>query len=120
MRWAGIVSILLLAFVWLALDDITTDNATGPYAFEAEYSVLVSSGAWFVAVAIWLFIRRRALAGIVSLAAIALAVAAFRSLPHYHAPASALNYMGLFSLAWFLGLAVWMIARRESPVKTAN
>jgi hypothetical protein len=110
MRWIGVVSIVLLVLVWLALDDITTDNAA---EFNVEYAILVVCGAWLAAVAFRLIARRRALAGIVSLAAIALAVLAFWSLPHHYAPVSPVNYLGLLSLAWFLGLAVWMVARRE-------
>ena len=34
MRWRGVVSILLLVLAWLALDDITTDNATGRFIPE--------------------------------------------------------------------------------------
>ena len=117
MRWVGIVSILLVVVAWLALDDITTNNAT---TFIVEYSLLVICGAWFAAVAIWLLARRWVMAGIVSLAALSLAVVAFRPLPHHYAPASPVNYLGLFSLAWFLGLSVWMAARRAGAVKTSG
>ena len=117
MRGRGAVSLVVLVFSWLALDDITTDNAT---TFIVEYSLLVICGAWFAAVAIWLLARRRVMAGIVSLAALSLAVVAFRPLPHHYAPASPVNYLGLFSLAWFLGLSVWMAARRAGAVKTSG
>ena len=114
----GIASILLLMLVWAALDDITTDSAKGQFA--AEYLFLVICGVWFAAVATWLLVRRRVLAGVISLFAVALAVAAFWSLPHHYAPVSPVNHLGLFSLAWFLGLAVWMVARRVGPVETRN
>jgi hypothetical protein len=110
----GIASILLLMLAWAALDDITTDTAT---AFVPEYSILVVCGIWFTAVAVWLLVRRRALTGIISLFAVALAVIAFWSLPHHYGQGSPINYLGLLSLAWFLALAVWMAARRGGAVK---
>lgn len=106
MRLVGIASIIALLCSWLALDDITTDNAA---EFNGEYLVLVICGIWFAGVALLLLIRRRAIAGIISLTAVALATAAFWSLPHHYAPASPVNYLGLFSVAWFLGLAVKII-----------
>ncbi len=111
MRWRGVLSLLVLVLAWLALDDITTDNSTG--RFVPEYSVLVASGVWFSGVAIWLLMRRRPILAIASLLAVALAVIAFWSLPHHYAPASLVNYSGLISIAWFLGLSVWSVARRE-------
>jgi hypothetical protein len=113
----GIASILLLVLAWAALDDITTDTAT---AFVPEYSILVVCGIWFTAVAVWLLVRRRALTGIISLFAIALAVVAFWSLPHHYGQGSAVNYSGLLSLAWFLALALWMTARRGAASKNAT
>ncbi len=110
MRSVGIVSVLLIVLAWLALDDITTDNATG--GFVPEYSVLEMCGAWFTAVAAWLFFRRRRLTGVTSLLAVGVAVLAFWSLPHHYAPASPVNYLGLLSIAWFLGLAIWLIRAR--------
>jgi len=116
MRWRGVLSILLLVLAWLALDDITTDNATG--AFIPEYSMLVMCGVWFVGVAAWLLVRRRPLLGIASLFAVALAICAFWSLPHHYAPASPVNYLGLVSIAWFLALAIWLVARRSASLRT--
>jgi peptidoglycan/LPS O-acetylase OafA/YrhL len=112
MRWRGVLSLLLLALAWLALDDITTDNATG--AFVPEYSLLVVCGVWFAGMAAWLLVRRRPLLAIASLLAVALAVIAFWSLPHHYAPASPSNYLGLISLGWFLALAIWLAARRSN------
>jgi len=37
------VTIGLVVLAWLAVDDITTDNATG---FRPEYTLLVVCGAW--------------------------------------------------------------------------
>jgi hypothetical protein len=117
MRLAGGISIIALLCAWLALDDITTDNAT---EFNVEYSLLLICGVWFAGVSVWLLVRGRLVLGIVSLLAVALAVVAFWSLPHHYAPASLVNYLGLLTLAWFLGLAVWMVARREWAVKTTE
>jgi hypothetical protein len=114
-RGAGMVSLLLLVLAWLALDDITTDNATG--AFVPEYSLLVLCGAWFAAVAAWLLLRGRRFAGVASVAAIGLAVLAFWSLPHHYAPPSPVNDLGLISIAWFLGLGIWLIARRPAVAR---
>ena len=116
MRWRGMLSLVLLVLAWLALDDITTDNATG--RFVPEYSMLVVCGLWFTGVAAWLLIRRRVLLGIGSLVAVALAVLAFWSLPHHYAPPSPVNYSGLVSIAWFLGLAIWFVASRSAAPRT--
>jgi hypothetical protein len=70
MRWRGVLSILLLVLAWLALDDITTDNAT---TFVLEYSILVVCGVWFTGVAVWLLARRRPALGI-HVVAVALAL----------------------------------------------
>ncbi len=107
MRWRGGVSVVVLLLTWAALDDITTDNAN---SFPFEYSLLVLSGIWFGSVAVYLLGRRRALAGVTSAAAVAVGVVAYWSLPHHHAPASWVNQLGLFPLAWFLVLTVRMIA----------
>jgi len=117
MRFAGVISIIVLLLAWLALDDITTDNATGPQAFSFEYWILVICGVWFAGVAVWFLARGRLVLGILSLLAVALAVVSFWSLPHYYAPMSLVNYLGLFSLAWFLALAMWIVVRREAAAK---
>jgi len=117
MRWRGVVSILLLALAWAALDDITTDNATG--AFVPEYSILVVCGMWFTGVAVWLLFRRRLVLGTASLIGVAVAVIAFWSLPHHYLPPSPENYLGLVSLAWFLALAIWLVARRSGAPRPA-
>ena len=116
MRWRGVLSLLMLAAAWLALDDITTDNATG--AFVPEYSLLVAGGIWFTGIAAWLLVRRRAFLGTASLLAVALALVAFWSLPHHYAPASPVNRLGLISLGWFLALAIWLVARRSDVPRT--
>jgi hypothetical protein len=116
LRAAGIVSILLLVLAWLALDDITTDNATG--AFIPEYSCLVVSGIWFAGLAVWLLVLRWLRLGAASVLALTLAVLAFWSLPHHYAPLSPVNYSGLISIAWFLVLAIWLVTRRAARPPT--
>ena len=109
MRGLGAVSLVVLVFSWLALDDITTDNAN---AFPLEYTMLILAGVWFAVLGVWLITKRRALAGVCSLAAVALAVVAFWSLPHHYQPASLMNNVGYVPLAWFLGLTAWLLAAR--------
>lgn len=109
MRGRGWVSLVVLAFSWLALDDITTDNAT---RFPLEYTMLVLAGSWFAALGAWLVVKGRAVAGIGSLIAVVLGVVAFWSLPHHYQPPSAVNLIGYAPLAWFLALAVWLVAAR--------
>ena len=109
MRGRGALSLVFLVLSWLALDDITTDNAN---EFPLEYAILVAAGIWFAALGASLIAMRRVLAGIFSLAAVAAGVAAFWSLPHHYQPASFLNLLGFVPLAWFLGLAVWLVAGR--------
>ena len=109
MRGFGAVSLVVLVCSWLALDDITTDNAN---AFPLEYTMLVLAGVWFVVLGVWLIAKRRALAGVCSLVAVAIGVVAFWSLPHHYQPPSLVNNLGYVPLAWFLGLAVWLAAGR--------
>jgi len=113
MRGRGWVSLVVLAFSWLALDDITTDNAT---RFPLEYTMLVLAGAWFAALGAWLVVKGRAVAGIGSLIAVVMGVVAFWSLPHHYQPPSPVNSMGYAPLAWFLLLAVWLIAMRDRSI----
>jgi peptidoglycan/LPS O-acetylase OafA/YrhL len=112
MRGRGAISLIVLIFTWLALDDITTDNAD---QFPLEYTVLVLAGMWFAVLGAWLIAKRRALAGVCSLVAVAVGVVAFWSLPHHHQPPSLVNNLGYVPLAWFLGLAIWLAAARLSP-----
>jgi hypothetical protein len=105
-RVKGLLSLCVLVLSWLALDDITTDNAT---AFPVEYAMLVLAGLWFAWLAMALLRKGRALAGAVSLAAVGLGVLAFWSLPHHYRPASMVNLLGLASIAWFVGVAAWLI-----------
>lgn len=109
MRGRGVVSLIVLALVWLALDDITTDNAD---RFPLEYGILLLAGLWFLGLGGWLIARRRVAAGLVSLGAVALGLLAFWSLPHHDQPPAAVNDLGYVPLAWFAGTAVWLLAAR--------
>jgi peptidoglycan/LPS O-acetylase OafA/YrhL len=108
MRGSGAVSLVVLLFSWLALDDITTDNAT---RFPLEYSMLVLAGAWFAVLGGRLIAKRRVLAGVCSLMAVAIGVAACWDLPHHYEPPSLVNRLGYVPLLWFLGLAIRLVAR---------
>jgi hypothetical protein len=113
MRGYGAVSLVVLLFSWLALDDITTDNAT---RFPLEYSMLVLAAAWFALLGGRLIAKRRVLAGVCSLMAVMIGVAACWDLPHHYQPPSLVNRFGYVALLWFLGLAMWLVAR---PLRAA-
>ena len=116
MRAAGVLSLVVLVLSWLALDDITTDNAN---TFRVEYTMLVLAGLWFAWLGVALLRNGRAVAGTVSLAAVGLGVLAFRSLPHHYEPVSAVNLLGLASIVWFVGVAAWLIGRGR-PARPAT
>ena len=106
MRVKGMLSLCVLVLSWLALDDITTDNAT---SFRVEYTMLVLAGLWFAWLGVALLRKGRAAIGAVSLAAVGIGVLAFWSLPHHYGTASTLNVLGLAPIAWFVGVAAWLI-----------
>ena len=109
MRGRGAVSLIVMLLSWLALDDITTDNAN---QFPLEYTILVSAGIWFAALGVSLVAKRHSFVGVSSLVAVGLGVMAFWSLPHHYQPPSPINYLGYVPLAWFVGLTVWLLAAR--------
>jgi hypothetical protein len=104
----GVVSLGVLLLTWLAGDDITTDNAS---SFRVEYTMLVLAAVWFAALGIALVRRGRVVAGVASLAAVGLGVAACWDLPHHYQPFSPLNDVVYVTLAWFVGLSIWLTAR---------
>jgi hypothetical protein len=108
MRGSGAVSLVVLLFSWLALDDMTTDNAT---RFPLEYGMLVLAGAWFAVLGGRLIAKRRVPAGVCSLMAVAIGVSACWDLPHHYEPGSLVNRLGYVPLVWFLGLAIRLVAR---------
>jgi len=109
MRWIGATSVLVLLLTWAALDDITTDAAQ---RFVGEYTILVLSGIWFAGIGAWLVVRRRLVLGLASLAAVAIGIPTFWSLPHRGEPATAINLLGWIPLLWFLALTVWLLVAR--------
>lgn len=108
MRAWGVLSLGVLLMTWLAGDDITTDNAT---TFRVEYTMLVLAAVWFAALGVALVRRGRAVAGVASLLAVGLGVAACWDLPHHYQPFSMLNACVYVALAWFFGLAIRLVAR---------
>lgn len=111
MRGRGAVSLVVLLFAWAALDDITTDTAQ---RFVVEQTILVLSGIWFAGIGTSLLVRRRRLLGLSSLGAVGIGVLVFSSLPHRGEAGTAVNYLGLVPLVWFVGLTVWMLAVRRA------
>jgi len=109
MRGYGVASLIVLVFSWLALDDITTDDAN---EFPLEYTILVLAGIWFAVLGGTLVAKRRLSLGVFSLAAVAVAVVAFWSLPHHYQPPSPVTHLGWLPIVWFLGLSVWLVAGR--------
>jgi len=109
MRWMGATSVLVLLLTWAALDDITTGIEP---SFVGEYTFLVLSGIWFAVTAGWLIVRRRSVLGFASLAAVAVGVLAFWSLPHRGEPTTAINLLGWIPIFWFLALSVWLLVAR--------
>ena len=67
MRARGAVSFVVLLLSWLALDDITTDNAN---EFPLEYALPVSAGIWFTALGVALVVKRHVFGGVSSLVAV--------------------------------------------------
>jgi hypothetical protein len=116
MRRRGALSATVLVLSWLALDDITTDTAD---AFHLEYSTLVLAAAWFAALGAWLLAHGHTRTGGISLLAVALGVVAFWSLPHHYHAASAVNYLGFLTLAWFAGISLWLLRQRRSQSMSA-
>jgi hypothetical protein len=104
----GVVSLGVLLMTWLAGDDITTDDAT---TFPLEYVMLVCAAVWFAVLGVALARRGRVVAGVASLAAVGLGVAACWNLPHHDQPFSPINGFVYVTLAWFLGLAIRLVAR---------
>ena len=112
MRGRGVLSLVLLLASCLALDDITTDNAN---AFPLEYGILIAAGIWYLALGVWLLARQRVCAGRLSLAAVAIGMVAFWSLPHHYQTPSFINNLGCVPLAWFMGLSIWLLVARVQP-----
>lgn len=74
------LTLVVMVFALLALDDITTDNSTG---FRPEYTLLAFAGAWLLVFAIQLWRKGRpSLAGISLIALLAAAWVTQNGLGH--------------------------------------
>jgi hypothetical protein len=113
------VTIALGVLAWLALDDITTDNATG---FTPEYTLLAACGAWCLFLAFDLLKRGYRRLGAISAVAVAAAVwAAFDGLGHKRDGGWSVFWpeyvVVLVAWLWFSALAIVLVAlgRRAMP-----
>ncbi len=118
------VTLVVLAFAWLALDDITTDNSTG---FLPEYRLLAGAGAWCLFVAYTLLRKGRRAIGAASVVAVAAAASvALDGLGHKRDggwSAFWLEYSVMLApWLWFLVLSVILFAlgRRAMPTGVAG
>jgi hypothetical protein len=117
MRLTGVISVLALLLTWAALDDITTDTAQ---RFDFEYMLLVLSGIWFAGIGGWLLVRRRSVLGVGSLAAVAIGIPVYWSLPHRGEPATAVHLLGWIPLVWFLALTLWQLTARSGESRAGG
>jgi hypothetical protein len=71
-RWVvmGGLTLFAMALAWLALDDITTDNAT---RFPLEYAMIGAGGLWLVFIAAKLFLDGARAVAAVTVAVVAAA-----------------------------------------------
>jgi hypothetical protein len=112
------VTVVLVLFAWLALDDITTDNSTG---FKPEYRLLTVCGAWCLLVAFDLLKQGYRWLGVTSVVAIASVVwVASDGLGHVRDGGWTVFWpeyaVVLVAWLWFMALAVVLVAlgRREA------
>ncbi len=102
----GLVSLLLLALAWGALDDIATDNAT---TFAFEYTFLLAISVWFLFLSYRLWRDQRRLLGAGAGLIILAAAWSVASLPPRGIPIPPLlRNTVLFAFAWNLWLAAWL------------
>ena len=101
------VTLVAMLFALLALDDITTDNATT--GFVPEYTLLAIAGAWLVVFAIQLWRKHRRVVAAVSLVVVAAAAwAAGDGLGHKHAGGWSVFWpdYSVITIAWLWFAAV--------------
>lgn len=115
----AVVTMALVAFAWLALDDITTDNTTG---FKPEYRLLAACGAWCLFLGYDLLKRGHRRLGAISVVAVASAVwVAIDGLGHKRDGGWSVFWpeytVMLVAWLWFLALAIGLVAlgRRVMP-----
>jgi hypothetical protein len=116
------VTIALVVLAWLALDDITTDNATG---FEPEYRLLAACGAWCLFLTYDLLKRGYRRLGAVSVVAVASAAwVAFDGLGHKRDGGWSVFWpeytVMLIAWLWFLTLAIVLVAFGRQVMPTGH
>jgi len=111
----GVITVVALILVFLALDDITTDNAR---TFLVEYSVLLVCAGWLVHVSARVFRSGRRVLGTVSILALVAGVAAQRRVAPGIVPGLWTEYVVLsvvYLWFWVLsGALLWLGRRRPS------
>jgi hypothetical protein len=111
----GVITGLVLILVFLALDDITTDNAK---TFRVEYSALVACAAWSVYVVVRLLRRGHRIRGTVSAFALFAGLWAARAVVHGGVPGFWTEYVVLTAAyLWFWVVTVTLLwpGRRQPP-----
>ena len=103
---AGAVTFVVVAMAFLALDDITTDNAT---RFPLEYSFLTGAAAWCLLVSVWMARTGHQVLAAVSLLALGGAVWGQRAVGPGIAPWQPEYLATLVALGWFLALSVILV-----------
>ena len=118
------VTLVVVVFAWLALDDITTDDSTG---FLPEYRLLAGAGAWCLFVAYTLLRKGWRAIGATSVVAVAAAAwVAFDGLGHIRDGGWSAFWADysvmLAAWLWFLALSVILFAlgRRAMPTGGAG
>ena len=101
----GLISLAAVVMAFLALDDITTDNAT---AFPVERTALGVCGVWFVFVAFRLWQRRHRLFAVVSLAMVVGVGFAQPFIGPGTVPGYAAYLATIAGLLWFVGISLFL------------
>jgi len=114
------VTLVVLVFVGLALDDITTDDATG---FLPEYTLLAAAGTWCLFVAYTLLRKGWHVIGAASVVAGAAAASVgFDGLGHKRDGGWSAFWpeysVMLATWLWFMVLTVILFARRRRSMPT--
>ena len=110
----GVITVVALILVFLALDDITTDNAR---TFLAEYSVLLVGAAWLVHVSARVLRSGRLLLGAVSILALVVGMWAQREVGPGIVPGFSTAYVALsvaYLWFWVLSGALLWLGRRSA------
>jgi hypothetical protein len=111
----GVITVVALILVFLALDDITTDNAR---TFLVEYSVLLVCAGWLVHVSARVLHSGRRVLGTLSILALVAGVGAQRAVAPGIVPGLSTEYVVLsVTYLWFWVLAgalLWLGRRRPS------